>query len=99
MAHTPLLILDDFGLQPLSEDQQADLYELICERYERTSTIFTRNRDFSEWPLVFHNPLMGSAVMDRIVHHGIKLVIEGKSYRLNSFVNRQKSLTVDSVPS
>ena len=99
VAQTPLLILDDFGLQPLSEDQQADLYELICERYERTSTIFTSNRDFSEWPLVFNNPLMGSAVMDRIVHHGIKLVIEGKSYRLNSFVNRQKSLTVDSVPS
>ena len=99
VAQTPLLILDDFGLQPLSEDQQADLYELICERYERTSTIFTSNRDFSEWPLVFNNPLMGSAVMDRIVHHGIKLVIEGKSYRLNSIVNRQKSLTVDSVPS
>ena len=99
MAHTPLLILDDFGLHPLREDQQADLYELICERSKRTSTLFTRTRDFSEWPLVFNNPLMGSAVMDRMVHQGIKLVIESKSYRLNSFVNRQKSLTVDSLPS
>jgi DNA replication protein DnaC len=99
ISHVPLLILDDFGLQPLSEDQQADLYELVCERYERASTILTSNRDFSEWPLVFSNPLMGSAAMDRLVHHGLKIVIEGKSYRLSNFVSQQKSLTADSLPS
>ena len=40
----PLLILDDFGLTPYSEEQQADLYELICERYEKSSTVVTSNR-------------------------------------------------------
>jgi DNA replication protein DnaC len=83
-----LLILDDFGLKPLSEDQQADLYELICERYEKASTIITSNRDFGEWMAVFSNSLMGSAAMDRLVHRGVKIVIEGKSYRLNSFMKR-----------
>lgn len=82
----PLLILDDFGLKDLKKDQQEDLYEVISERYERASTIITSNRDFSEWPLVFSNPLMGSAAMDRLVHKAIKIVIEGKSYRLNSFI-------------
>ncbi len=85
-----LLILDDFGLTPLSEDQQADLYEIICDRHERASTIITSNRDFGEWPTVFSNPLMGSAAMDRLVHHAVKLVIEGKSYRVESFVKRSK---------
>ena len=90
LASVQLLILDDFGLTPLSEDQQADLYEIICDRYERTSTILTSNRDFSEWPGVFANPLMGSAAMDRLVHRAVKIVIEGKSYRLDSFVKRSK---------
>ena len=91
----PLLILDDFGLTPYSEEQQADLYELICERYEKSSTVVTSNRDFSEWLAVFSNPLMGSAAMDRLVHRGIKMVIEGKSYRVDSFLKRSRTLTED----
>lgn len=87
---TPLLILDDFGLRELSEEGQADLYEIIAERYDKTSTIITSNRDFNEWPAVFSNPLMGSAAMDRLVHRAIKIVIDGKSYRLNSFVNSHR---------
>jgi len=44
VSSVPLLILDDFGLKSLSEEQQADLYEVICSRYERHSTIMTSNR-------------------------------------------------------
>lgn len=87
----PLLLLDDFGLRDLPEPYQADLYEVISERYEKASTIITSNRDFSEWPAVFSNPLMGSAAMDRLVHRAIKIVIQGNSYRLNSFVNTHKT--------
>ena len=92
-ASIELLILDDFGLKPLSEEQQSDLYELICERYEKVPTIITCNRDFAEWMSVFSNPLMGSAAMDRLVHRGIKIVIEGKSYRVDSFVKRSKNIS------
>ena len=88
----PLLILDDFGLKDLSKEHQEDLYEVISERYERTSTIITSNRDFSEWPMVFSNPLMGSAAMDRLIHRAVKIVIEGKSYRLNNFINNHMEL-------
>jgi DNA replication protein DnaC len=90
IAKIPLLILDDFGLRSLNEDQQADLYEIISDRYDRVSTIITSNRDFNEWPSVFSNPLMGSAAMDRLVHHAIKIVIQGKSYRLNKFIDTHK---------
>jgi len=81
----PVLILDDFGLQPLNEAQQADLYQLIAERYEKSSTIITSNRDFDEWPSIFTNPLIGTAALDRLVHRGIQIVIEGASYRLAEF--------------
>lgn len=81
----PLLILDDFGLQAINEAQQADLYQLIAERYEKSSTIITSNRDFDEWPSIFTNSLLGSAALDRLVHRGIQIVIEGGSYRLAEF--------------
>ena len=81
----PLLILDDFCLQPLNESQQADLYQLVAMRYERSPTIITSNRDFDEWPSIFTNPLLGSAALDRLVHKGIQIVIEGGSYRLAEF--------------
>jgi DNA replication protein DnaC len=82
---TPVLILDDFGLQKLNEFQQSDLYQLIAERYEKASTIITSNRDFDEWSDIFENPLLGSAALDRLVHRGIQIVIEGNSYRLAEF--------------
>lgn len=89
----PLLILDDFGLQPLTEPMQADLFEIIKGRYGIASTIITSNRDFSEWPEVFSNPLIASAAMDRLVHRAVKIVIEGRSYRLNAFAQSSKRLT------
>jgi DNA replication protein DnaC len=81
----PVLILDDYGLQPLNETQQNDLFQLITERYEKNSTIITSNRDIDEWSSVFTNPLLGTAAVDRLVHRGIKISIEGPSYRLEEF--------------
>ncbi len=82
---TPLLILDDFGLQTLDPHQQQDLYQVIAQRYEKNSTIITSNRDFDEWSSIFDNPLLGTAALDRLVHRGIQIVIEGPSYRLAEF--------------
>ena len=90
VINVPLLILDDFGLRELTGDQQNDLYEIIAERYEKNSTIITSNRDLNEWPAIFSNPLMGNAAMDRLIHRAIKIVIEGKSYRLHNFIQNQK---------
>lgn len=81
----PLLILDDFGLQALNEAQQEDLYQMIAQRYEKSSTIITSNRDFDEWPSIFMNPLLGTAALDRLVHKGVQVIVEGCSYRLAEF--------------
>lgn len=86
----PLLILDDFGLQTLEEEQQEDLYEVICQRYEKKALIITSNRDMSEWTGVFNNALIATAALDRLVHKGIEISLEGNSYRLEQFKTRAK---------
>jgi DNA replication protein DnaC len=76
-----LLILDDFGLQPLSAQAVQDLYDIISERYERGSLIVTSNRAFEEWADVFANDLLASAALDRLTHHAHTLIMRGESYR------------------
>ncbi len=92
-TRVPILVLDDFGLMPLTTQEQSDLYEIIAERYEKASLIITSNREFSEWPAVFHDPLMASAAMDRLIHKAVRLTITGKSYRTEQFVKAQRELT------
>ncbi len=76
-----LLILDDFGLHPLTPQAAQDLYEIISERYERGSIIITSNRAFEEWAEAFSNDLLASAALDRLTHHTHMLIIRGESYR------------------
>jgi DNA replication protein DnaC len=81
-----LLILDDFGLKPLSEMAPADLYDVINERYEAGSILVTSNRAPSEWPELFGNPLLASAGIDRLAHHAELIIITGRSFRAASTV-------------
>jgi DNA replication protein DnaC len=76
-----LLILDDFGLKPLTPPMPADLYDVVNERYEVGSIVVTSNRAPSEWPDLFGDPLLASAGLDRLAHQAEVLVITGKSYR------------------
>ena len=79
-----LLVLDDFGLQPLTAQAAQDLYDIIAHRYEAGSLIITSNRAFAEWSQVFGNDLLASAALDRLTHHCHTLVIRGQSYRQRS---------------
>jgi DNA replication protein DnaC len=76
-----LLILDDFGLKPLTPPSPEDLYDIINERYEKGSIMLTSNRAPSEWPDLFGNPLLASAGLDRLAHHAEVVVIPGESFR------------------
>jgi DNA replication protein DnaC len=87
-----LLVLDDFGLQPLSTQAAQDLYDIIAHRYEAGSLIITSNRAFEEWAEVFGNDLLASAALDRLTHHCHTLVIRGQSYRQ---LSRRKEVSGD----
>jgi len=81
LASVDLLIIDDFGLRPISVQGAEDLYELIARRYERGSILLTSNRAPSEWVEVFGDALLASAALDRLTHHARVTVITGESYR------------------
>ena len=76
-----LLILDDLGLTPLTQDQTIELYDIIRLRYERASIIVTSNRALEEFPSIFGDPLLSSAAIDRLLDDAHVIVIEGVSYR------------------
>lgn len=85
-----LLIIDDFGLQRLTDEQTGDFYEVVIERYGRASTIITSNRDVQEWMALFDDPIMANSALDRIAHNAHQLVIEGESYRRKKDPHRKK---------
>jgi DNA replication protein DnaC len=95
LVHVEVVVLDDFGLQPLTAQAAQDLYELISERYEHGSLIVTSNRAMEEWPAVFANDLLASAALDRLTHHAHTLILRGQSYRQTS---RRKEMTSSAVP-
>lgn len=76
-----LLVVDDLGLRPLAGEEPVDLYEIIRQRYERASTLLTSNRDVEELPALFHDALLASAAMDRLLHHAHVLRLDGDTYR------------------
>lgn len=76
-----LLILDDFGLKPLTPPAPSDLYDVINERYEVGSMLVTSNRAPSEWPELFGDPLLASAGLDRLAHRAETVVLTGQSFR------------------
>ena len=77
-----LLIIDELGY--LQFDQQASnfFFQLICQRYEKGSIILTSNRSYGDWGEVFSEPVIASAILDRLLHHSITINIRGESYRL-----------------
>jgi DNA replication protein DnaC len=76
-----LLIIDDFGLKPLTPLQSDDFYEVINERYMKKSIIFTSNRGIEDWQGLFPDPLIANSALDRIAHNSHQIVMTGESYR------------------
>jgi DNA replication protein DnaC len=76
-----LLVLDDWGLQAFPNHLLDLLNEIITERYENGSIILTSNRPLDKWNELFSEPVVCSAMLDRLFHNAHKIIIEGKSYR------------------
>lgn len=90
-----LLVLDDFGLRPLSPLAAEDLYDVINERYERGSIMLTSNRAPAEWPELFGNPLLASAGLDRLAHHAEAVVITGTSFRAQGRLRLEQEVQLE----
>lgn len=88
-----LLILDDFAFRKLQTNEVELLYEIIDERQGIKSTILTSNRPVQDWLGVFPDPVMGGAILDRLVSGAYKLIVsakEAESYRKEGLFGNKK---------
>ncbi|HYF56805.1 MAG TPA: IS21-like element helper ATPase IstB [Salinarimonas sp.] len=77
-----LLIVDEIGYLPVIPGGGNLFFQLVNARYERGAMILTSNRGFAEWGEVFGDPVVATALLDRLLHHAVVIQIEGSSYRL-----------------
>ena len=77
-----LLIIDEIGYLPIDRQGANLFFQLISRRYERGPVILTSNQSFANWGDVFGDRVIATAILDRLLHHGITVSIRGNSYRL-----------------
>lgn len=81
LAKAQLLILDDFGLAPLTDTQRHDLLELLEDRYGRRATLVTSQLPFDHWHAVVGDATFADAILDRLVHNAHRITLKGASMR------------------
>jgi DNA replication protein DnaC len=77
-----MLIVDEMGYLPLDDLGATVFFQLVSARYERASIVLTSNKTYSEWGMVFGDPIIATAILDRLLHHSTTVNIRGESYRL-----------------
>jgi len=78
-----LLLLDELGYLPIDKRGADLLFQVVAARYETGSIVLTTNRPFREWGALFDvDNTLATALIDRLMHHGEALVIQGPSYRM-----------------
>jgi DNA replication protein DnaC len=80
LARVELLILDDWGLAPMTAEQRRDLLEIMEDRHGRGSTMVTSQLPVEHWHEIIGDPTLADAILDRLVHNAHQLAL-GESLR------------------
>jgi DNA replication protein DnaC len=83
-ARVSLMIIDEIGYLPITTGGANLFFQLVNTRYEKGAMILTSNRGFAEWGDLFGDPVVATALLDRLLHHAVVIQIEGASYRLRA---------------
>jgi DNA replication protein DnaC len=82
LVYPKVLIIDEVGYLPLARLEASLFFRLVARRYERASLIITSNKSFLDWGEMVNDPVLATAVLDRLLHYATTLNIKGESYRL-----------------
>lgn len=88
LERTKLLIIDDWGPEPLSAEQRRDLLEIVDDRYEKGSLLITSQIPVNRWHELMGDPTIGDAILDRVVHRAHRLELKGPSLRKHDGVSQ-----------
>jgi DNA replication protein DnaC len=83
-----LVVVDEVGYTPIGREECHLFYRFVASRYEKASTVITSNKAFSEWAELFHDPVIVTAILDRLLHHSVVVNIRGHSYRLRGKIGQ-----------
>jgi DNA replication protein DnaC len=81
LAKTDVLMLDDWGLAPFSEENRRDFLEIVEDRHDRRATIITRQLPVEHWHDALGDPTLADAMLDRLVHNAYQIALHGESMR------------------
>lgn len=81
LAKIDVLVIDDWGLAPLSDTERRDFLEVMEDRHNLRSTIITSQYPVAKWHDIIGEPTMADAILDRIVHNAHKITLKGESMR------------------
>jgi DNA replication protein DnaC len=81
LGKVKLLILDDWGLEPLDAQQRHDLMEILEERYGRGATLITSQVPVDRWHDIIGDPTYADAILDRLVQNAHRIALTGDSLR------------------
>ena len=81
LERTRLLIIDDWGPEPLNAEQRRDLLEIVDDRYDRGSLLITSQLPVNRWHEVIGDPTLADAILDRIIHRAHRIDLKGPSLR------------------
>jgi DNA replication protein DnaC len=84
-----LIIIDDWGPEPLSAEQRRDLLEIVDDRYDKGSLLITSQVPVAQWHDIIGDPTLGDAILDRVVHNAHRIELKGESLRRHT--NERKS--------
>ena len=77
-----LVVVDEVGYLPIDSREAYQFFQFVSYRYEKSSTILTSNKSFGDWQELFGDPVIATAILDRLLHHCKVVNIKGHSYRL-----------------
>jgi DNA replication protein DnaC len=87
-----LVVVDEVGYLPVDSKEAYLFFQFVSHRYERNSTIITSNKSFGDWQELFGDPVIATAILDRLLHHCKVVNIRGHSYRLKEHTNVKEQL-------